>query len=147
MNVSEGKVSNKQMPNPPNLSVKSKVWIEDENGQVIFGTGRLYILQAVSRHGSIHAAAQELQMSYRAVWGKIRATEKRLGQDLLDRKTGGPRGGGSKLTPFAREIIERFEKLHDLTRASADELFRGLFSCGSKEEKRKPGPKGAPGLQ
>ena len=123
------------MTNPPNLSVKSKVWIEDEKGQVIFGTGRLYILQAVSRHGSIHAAAQELQMSYRAVWGKVRATEKRLGQDLLDRKTGGIRGGGSKLTPFAIEIIERFEKLNDLTRASADELFRDLFFSGSKEEK------------
>ncbi|MGA3115052.1 MAG: LysR family transcriptional regulator [Syntrophobacteraceae bacterium] len=130
-----GKVANKEMSNPPNLSVKSKVWIEDENGQVVFGTGRLYILQAVTRQGSIHAAAQELQMSYRAVWGKIRATEKRLGRDLLDRKTGGLRGGGSKLTPFAGEIIERFEKLHDLTRASADELFRDLFTHGSKEEK------------
>ncbi len=123
------------MPNPSNLSVKSKVWIEDENGQAIFGTGRLYILQAVARHGSIHAAAQELEMSYRAVWGKIRATEKRLGRDLLDKKTGGIRGGGSQLTPFAIEIIERFEKLNDLTRATADELFRDLFLPASKEEK------------
>ncbi|MGA2027773.1 MAG: LysR family transcriptional regulator [Syntrophobacteraceae bacterium] len=123
------------MPNHSNLSVKSKVWIENENGQLIFGTGRLYILQAVSRHGSIHAAAQELQMSYRAVWGKIRATEKRLGQDLLDRKTGGVRGGGSKLTPFARQIIDRFEKLNDLTRASADELFRDVFFSASEEQK------------
>jgi len=130
-----GKVANKEMSNPPNLSVKSKVWIEDENGQVVFGTGRLYILQAVSRHGSIHAAAQELQMSYRAVWGKIRATEKRLGRDLLDRKTGGVRGGGSKLTPFAKQILERFAKLNDLTKASADELFRDLFFAESKEGK------------
>lgn len=123
------------MPNPSNLSVKSKVWIENENGQVIFGSGRLYILQAVSKHGSIHAAAHELQMSYRAVWGKIRATEKRLGYDLLDKKTGGVRGGGSKLTPFAIQIIERFEKLNDLTKASADELFRDLFFSVSQEEK------------
>ena len=123
------------MPNPSNLSVKSKIWIENENGQVVFGTGRLYILQAVSRHGSIHAAAQELQMSYRAVWGKIRATEKRLGRDLLDRKTGGVRGGGSKLTPFAKQILERFAKLNDLTKASADELFRDLFFAESKEGK------------
>ncbi|HIJ68382.1 MAG TPA: LysR family transcriptional regulator [Deltaproteobacteria bacterium] len=123
------------MPNPSNLSVKSKIWIENENGQVVFGTGRLYILQAISRHGSIHAAAQELQMSYRAVWGKIRATEKRLGHDLLDRKTGGVRGGGSKLTPLARQIIERFEKLNDLTKASADELFRDLFFSASRDEK------------
>ncbi|MGB7909066.1 MAG: LysR family transcriptional regulator [Syntrophobacteraceae bacterium] len=123
------------MPNPSNLSVKSKIWIENETGQVFFGTGRLYILQAVSRHGSIHAAAQELQMSYRAVWGKIRATEKRLGRDLLDRKTGGVRGGGSKLTPFAKQILERFTKLNDLTKASADELFRDLFFSESEDGK------------
>ncbi len=123
------------MPNPSNLSVKSKIWIENETGQVVFGTGRLYILQAVSRHGSIHAAAQELQLSYRAVWGKIRATEKRLGRDLLDRKTGGVRGGGSTLTPFAKQILERFAKLNDLTKASADELFRDLFFSESEDGK------------
>ncbi len=122
------------MSSPQNLCVKSKVWIEDEDGRVVFGTGRLYILQAVSRHGSIHAAAQELQMSYRAVWGKIRATEKRLGQNLLDKKTGGLKGGGSELTPLARGIIERFEKLQDLTRDSADELFRDLFATPEEEK-------------
>jgi molybdate transport system regulatory protein len=115
------------MANNKGLSVKSKIWLEDENGKVVFGAGRLSILQAVSRNGSINAAAQELHMSYRAVWGKIMATEKRLGQNLLNRKTGGAQGGGSELTPFAQEIIARFEKLQTLTRDSADELFRDLF--------------------
>jgi molybdate transport system regulatory protein len=123
------------MANSQKFSVKTKVWLVNENGQVVFGTGRLAILQAIARHGSIHAAAQELQMSYRAVWGKIRATEKRLGQNLLDRKTGGISGGGSELTPFAIGIIERFEKLQDLTRDSADELFLDLFTSTPNEEK------------
>lgn len=109
------------------LTIRSKIWIEDSANQVVFGAGRLYILEAVARHGSIHAAAQELHMSYRAVWGKIRATEKRLGQPLLSRKTGGQHGGGSELTPFARLLIERFEKLQSVIRASADELFQDLF--------------------
>ena len=131
------------MPNSQKFSVKTKVWLVNENGQVVFGTGRLSILLAISKHGSIHAAAQELQMSYRAVWGKIRATEKRLGQNLLDRKTGGISGGGSQLTPFARGIIERFKKLEDLTKGSADELFLDLFISTPKEEKlKKPGRQG-----
>ena len=98
------------MPNSQNLSVKSKVWIEDENGRVVFGTGRLNILQAVSRHGSIHAAAQELQMSYRAVWGKIRATEKRLGQNLLDKKTGGAEGRRLRTDPFSQRNYREIRK-------------------------------------
>ena len=68
--------------NPGKLSIKSKIWIEDESGKVVFGTGRLRILELVDRYGSIHAAAKELKMSYRAVWGKIKATEERLGQSL-----------------------------------------------------------------
>lgn len=57
-------------PKPGNLCIKSKIWIENENGEIVFGAGRLYILKAVSRFGSINAAAQELHMSYRAVWEK-----------------------------------------------------------------------------
>ncbi len=118
----------------PGLSIKSKIWIEDQNGGVVFGAGRLYILNAVMKSGSIHSAAQELHMSYRAVWGKIRATEKRLGQKLLERKTGGAQGGGSELTPFAIEITKRFEKLQELTKTAADDLFRDFFASGLDEE-------------
>jgi molybdate transport system regulatory protein len=121
-------------PKPGNLSIKSKIWIEDENGGVVFGAGRLYILDAVSRYGSINAAAQELHMSYRAVWGKIRATEKRLGYPLLNRKTGGTQGGGSELTPFGEKIIKRFGELQALTRNAADELFRDLFMPGLEDK-------------
>jgi molybdate transport system regulatory protein len=120
---------------PPNLSIKSKIWIEDESGGVVFGAGRLYILEAVSRYGSINAAAQELHMSYRAVWGKIRATEKRLGYQLLYRKTGGTQGGGSELTPFGEKMIERFRELQAMTRNAADELFRDLFILGPQDPK------------
>jgi len=119
---------------PGELCIKSKIWIEDSDGQVVFGAGRLYILDAVSRRGSIHAAAQELRMSYRAVWGKLRATEKILGQPLLTRKTGGIQGGGSELTPFARELIERFERLQSVINGSADELFRDLFITGLRQK-------------
>lgn len=122
-------------PESKRLLIKSKIWIEDADEQVVFGSGRLYILEAVSRNGSIHAAAQELKMSYRAVWGKLRATEKRLGQPLLSRKTGGIQGGGSELTPFARELIDRFGKLEAVVRNSADELFQDLFVSGLGEEK------------
>lgn len=112
---------------PGALAIKSKIWIEDENGKVVFGAGRLLILLAVQRHGSLHAAAKELAMSYRAVWGKLRATEERLGQPLLMKRVGGSRGGGSQLTPFAETLIERFQQLESLTKATADTLFEGVF--------------------
>lgn len=109
------------------LSIKSKIWIEDQDGKVVFGSGRLYILDAVERHGSLHAAADELKMSYRAAWGKITSTEKRLGVSLLSRKPDGSKRSGSELTPLARRIVEKFRTLHRLIVEASDELFIDLF--------------------
>jgi molybdate transport system regulatory protein len=116
--------------NQRKLAVRSKTWIEDESGEVVFGAGRLRILELVARYGSIHAAAKELRMSYRAVWGKIKATEDRLGQPLVRRKPGGTRRGGSELTPFAENIMDRFRQLQDLVEKEADDLFLNAFTAG-----------------
>ncbi|GLI34172.1 MAG: LysR family transcriptional regulator [Deltaproteobacteria bacterium] len=117
-------------PHPKKLVVRSKIWIEDENGDVVFGSGRLRILNAVEEHGSILAASKQLNMSYRAVWGKIKATEERLGQPLLSRKAGGARGGGSELTPLGKALVERFRQLQKLTETAADNLFQDIFIDG-----------------
>jgi molybdate transport system regulatory protein len=118
--------------NAAKLTIKSKTWIEDESGRMVFGTGRLRILELVAQYGSIHAAAKELKMSYRAVWGKIKATEDRLGQTLVRRKPDGTRRGGSELTPFANNLMERFRQLHDLVEKEADLLFENAFPIDPK---------------
>lgn len=122
------------------LSVKSKIWIEDDAGQVVFGAGRLHILDAIARHGSILAAAKELQMSYRAVWGKIKATEERLGRPLLARKVGGARGGGSELTPLGQILVNHFRQLQTLTEKAADAMFQDVFVAGLLDQPGKPKP-------
>jgi len=119
--------------------IRSKIWIEDEKGKVLFGAGRLTILEAVERHGSILAAAKELHMSYRAVWGKIRATEKRMGRSLLERKTGGSQGGGSELTPLGKALVERFRKLQTLTDNAAQSLFENFVEEFGRDEQEEKG--------
>jgi molybdate transport system regulatory protein len=116
---------------PQKLTIKSKIWIEDENGEMVFGSGRLRILNTIEEQGSILAAAKELHMSYRAVWGKIKATEDRLGQLLLNRRVGGAQGGGSELTPLGKALVERFRELQNLTEQTADSIFQDLFSKGA----------------
>jgi molybdate transport system regulatory protein len=110
------------------FTVRSKVWIVDPAGEVVLGLGRLRILQAVQRHGSIQAAAAELKMGYRAVWGRIKATEDRLGQALLVRNIGGTTGGGSRLTPFAEALVQSFEEMHREVNDEADGIFATHFS-------------------
>jgi len=67
-------------------------------------------------------------MSYRAVWGRIKATEERLGQPLLVRNIGGAAGGGSRLTPFAESLVGRFQQLHREVADDADCRFVRHFS-------------------
>lgn len=105
------------------LFIRSKIWIEDEGGNVVFGLGRLKILEAIHRLGSLKAAAKELKMSYRALWGRIKATEERLGFPLVVCSKGGASGGGSRLMPFALDLVEQFRQLHKNVVIQSDELF------------------------
>ena len=105
------------------LHIRSKIWIEDESGNVVFGLGRLRILDAINRLGSIQGAAKELKMGYRAVWGRIKATEERLNRPLLVRNIGGSAGGGSQLTPFALTLVERFRQLQRRVVSESDAEF------------------------
>ena len=86
--------------------------------------GRLKMLEAIERHGSIQAAAKELKMSYRALWGRITATENRMGRQLLTRNIGGASGGGSQLTPFAINLLEIFRDVHRRIATESDRLFQ-----------------------
>lgn len=109
------------------VSVKSKVWLEDRQGRIIFGLGRMRILNAIERCGSLNAAAKDLKMSYRAVWGKIKVTEEALGKPLLIKNQGGNAGGGSTLTPYARSLMERYQALSRIVDTQADDLFESDF--------------------
>jgi len=115
-------------PMSKNLHIRSKIWIEDNRNRVVFGQGRLKILESIERNGSISAAARELRMSYRAVRGKIKATEERLGKKLLSRNVGGSSGGGSSLTPFAMDIMKQFYRLRRDIQNDADTIFEDLFT-------------------
>ncbi len=110
------------------FQIRSKVWIEDTEGTVIFGLGRLKILEAIDRCGSLNAAAKELKMSYRGLCGKIKATEEGLGKTLLKKKAGGASGGGSELTPIARNLIDEFRKLHGHVNWESDLFFDTIFA-------------------
>ena len=121
------------MPMKENLAIRSKIWIEDADGKVVIGFGRLRMLKAIKRHGSLHAAAKELKIGYRALWARISATEERLGAPLLIKRQGGAAGGGSALTPLGEKLLEDFEKIHKEVEKTADRLFEEAFGKGDRE--------------
>ena len=105
------------------FSVRSKIWIEDSRGKVIFGLGRYRILDAINRLGSMNAAAKELHMSYRAVWMRIRRSEERIGKKLIARD-----GKGSCLTPFSENLMKQYRRLLTVIRTETDEVYESLIN-------------------
>ena len=104
--------------------IRSKIWVEDANGKVVFGLGRYRILEAVQRLGSLQAAAQELKMSYRAIWARISATEARLGKPLLIRE---PKG--SRLTPLGKTLLKQFHRLLKVVESESDTVYDDLMAA------------------
>lgn len=84
-----------------------------EGGVHVYGDGRQALLERIDRLGSISAAAVDMGMSYRAAWGKIKATEAGLGHKLLERSVGGAKGGGAILTDEARQLMGAYSTFRD----------------------------------
>lgn len=83
-----------------------RLWWENAQGQVVFGPGRALLLAKVEEVGSLHKAAKELGMSYRAAWGKIKVSEEALGEKLLIKEKGSKK---LQLTPFALKLLTEYE--------------------------------------
>jgi molybdate transport system regulatory protein len=92
------------------LQVRSKIWIE-RGDDVVLSDWRVALLEAIDASGSLSRAAEALDVPYRTAWERVKATEAELGVRLLESESGGADGGGSRLTPEARDLCRRFRRV------------------------------------
>jgi molybdate transport system regulatory protein len=106
------------------LKLKSAQWIVDEHNNIIIGKGRAEILENIEKTGSINQAAKVMKMSYKAVWSKIKATEKHLQTQIVhaDRKE------GSRLSREGKALLENYKQLKGQCITADDSIFGSLFS-------------------
>lgn len=92
------------------LKPNYKLWFETEGGYV-FGQGSFELLKGIQKKGTLTASARDLNMSYRHAWGIIKQMEKNLGHTVLITYKGGKKGGGgAKLTPIGKKLLEIYLK-------------------------------------
>jgi len=107
--------------------LRYKVWLESNKNKA-FGKGPVEILDKIEKFGSLRKAADEMQMSYSHAWTLINKIEKRLGCRLIERQVGGEEGGGSILTPKAKELIRRFNLFEEKSERYLSILFNKFFA-------------------
>ena len=105
------------------LKLRSSQWIVDEHNNAIIGKGRMEILENIEKTGSINQAAKTMKMSYKAVWSKIKATEKHLNTTIVhtDRKE------GSRLSKEGKELLEKYRLLKKECLSADDSMFNNIF--------------------
>jgi len=117
------------------LNIRYKVWLE-ENGRVLFGEGRDELLKAVEECKSLNAAAKKLNMSYRAAWGRLKASEERLGIPLVIIES---QKQGMHLTEQAKALLQAFEQLNEEMSSLIAERTKQLsFLCSPGNNKPDP---------
>ena len=67
-------------------------------------------LRLAGERGSLLAACRALGISYSRIWERIAKAERILGTKLVEAKRGGKGGGGIKLTPIAKKLIEIYRE-------------------------------------
>jgi molybdate transport system regulatory protein len=71
----------------------------------------LELLERIAATGSITAAASAMGMSYKAAWEAVEAINNLSEQPLVERKTGGQKGGGTTLTVYGRRVVGAYRRL------------------------------------
>ena len=81
------------------------------------GPGKIALLEAIARCGSISAAARDMNMSYRRAWLLVEAMNLAFKQPVVLTAAGGKRGGGAEVTAFGLDLLNRYRQIE--TKAAA----------------------------
>ena len=91
--------------------IKSRIWIEID-GNVLLGEGRVRLLKAIEKTGSLSKAAKSINISYKKAWTLIDAVNKSAKKPVTETCIGGKGGGGATLTSYGKNLVDAFEDIN-----------------------------------
>lgn len=75
------------------------------------GPGKVRLLELIASEGSISAAARAMGMSYRRAWLLVEEANGLFSAALVESVTGGPGGGGARLTALGLKAITAYRDI------------------------------------
>jgi len=91
-----------------NPTLRLHLWLEAPGGMLL-GLGRAELLLRIQETGSLNRAAKAMGMSYRAAWGRLKASEAMTGEPLVEKSIG---QRGFVLTPLGEKLAQAFKRWH-----------------------------------
>ncbi len=102
---------------------------------IALGPGKVDLLEAIERAGSISAGARELGLSYRRAWDLVDTMNHCFKQPLVERVKGGKGGGGAQLTDHGRQALKLYRTMETKALKALDPQWQSL----QKSLKKNPG--------
>jgi molybdate transport system regulatory protein len=90
------------------------------------GPGKIRLLEAIGKTGSISQAGRALGMSYRRAWLLVDDMNRCFRAPVVATQPGGARGGGAALTRFGLELIENYRAIEAQATAAAKPHLQAL---------------------
>jgi molybdate transport system regulatory protein len=81
---------------------------------IAVGPGKIDLLEAIGRTGSITAAARSLAMSYRRAWLLVDTMNRCFRTAVVETEAGGARGGGTRLTATGKRVVQHYRRTEKL---------------------------------
>lgn len=91
--------------------------------QIFYGSGMHHLLQLTEEFGSLSNACHHMGISYTKGRKIIATMEEQLGAPVLQTQQGGKRGGFSRLTAEAKDMMRRYSAF----RAEAEDALQTIF--------------------
>jgi molybdate transport system regulatory protein len=94
------------------------------------GPGKVALLEAIGREGSISGGARALKMSYRRAWELVEALNRGFGAPVAETAAGGAGGGGARLTALGEEVVRTYRAIEAEANAAAAPRLAALARRG-----------------
>lgn len=111
----------------PRTSVALRPRLRVHRGEdIALGPGKVALLEAIERCGSLRGASEQLGMSYMRAWKLVETMNACFRRPLVDLRRGGRRRGGAALTAAGLAALDLYRKMESASLRAADPYWRRL---------------------
>ena len=107
---------------PVRHTIRPRLRVVDADGTVVLGPGKADLLEAIARHGTLRAAADELEMSYMRAWTLVRTMNDAFPSPLVEKERGG-REQGARLTERGERVLRLYRRMEAKALKAIDPLW------------------------
>jgi molybdate transport system regulatory protein len=129
---------------PQPQMAKLSLRIDFEPTGSALGPGMAQLLERVSIHGSIRAAAASMGMSYRKAWLLVHEMQQTFNGTIVTSEIGGISGGGTQLTELGMTLLKTYRRIENRAARAAEvelDALAGLVKANAaprRSARRKP---------